>query len=274
MYEPSGEGWIKHFLHGTAQLLQCRGPEAQLTGVGRQFFLTIRVFEVCRALIFTKPTYLGLDVWRDLSAQIWVESKFPDWHPKEALLDLMVSCSALALRAMRVVRADTRLAEEVRESELRATAAEGLHVQRELEAWKTATVSWTMHPHEPLDTQMTLATCFHHAITIFLSGIFDYHSCWLERDIPTPTIGAFEVQVHLYAILTITRFALDQTRLAGILFFFPLRVAGARAKEASHRHSIAGMLHEIFMRGFIVAAAFVDDLDQLWDYRKTQLLRS
>ena len=228
------------------------------------------MFEVCRALIFNAPTYLSLGAWHDLTARIWVESNFLDWHPKEALLDLMVSCSALALRAMKIVLSNCRVSDLVRESELRATAAEGLRLQRELRFWKAATVSWSMHTHEPLDAQMTLATCFYHAITIYLSGTFDYHSCWFERDIPTPTLEASEVQLHLNAILTNVHFALDQTRLAGILFLFPLRVAGARAREASHRQSIAGMLREISARGFVVAAPFVDDLNQLWERRTTK----
>jgi hypothetical protein len=33
MYDVSGEGWVKHFLYGTSQLLQYRGPERHLTGI-------------------------------------------------------------------------------------------------------------------------------------------------------------------------------------------------------------------------------------------------
>ena len=98
MYDASGEGWIKHILHGTSQLLQFRGPALHLSGKGRRFFFTVRIFEISRALIYSSKTFLAQKKWRTLMDHMWLGDGVKDWHPKEALYDLMVSCSALFIR--------------------------------------------------------------------------------------------------------------------------------------------------------------------------------
>ena len=96
MYDETGDGFVKHFIYGTSRILQLRGPEAHLTGPGRSFFLTARVFEICRSLIYEEPTFLVEDCWKSLTERIWDENMSKDWHPKEALFDLMIECSALS----------------------------------------------------------------------------------------------------------------------------------------------------------------------------------
>jgi hypothetical protein len=59
--------------------------------------------------------------------------------------------------------------------------------------------------------------------------------------------------------------ALKTTNLAGILFFFPLRVAGARARSVGQRSIILDLLGHISSRSFVVADAFVSDLKSLWE---------
>ena len=95
MYDVSGEGWFKHFLYGTSKLLQYRGPERHLTGMGRRFFLTVRIFEISRALIYSSETFLAQGSWQGLMENMWSGENATEWHPKEALYDLMVSCSTL-----------------------------------------------------------------------------------------------------------------------------------------------------------------------------------
>lgn len=97
MYDDTGEGFVKHFLYGTSRILQLRGPEAHLTGPGRSFFLTVRVFEICRSLVYSEPTFLVEEGWKSMMERIWIENG-RDWHPKEALFDLMVECTALSHR--------------------------------------------------------------------------------------------------------------------------------------------------------------------------------
>jgi len=98
MYDVTGEGWIKHILYGTSQILQLRGPEAHLTGRGRSFFLAVRVFEVSRSLIYSQPSFLEEKPWKNLMDKIWEGTLIVDWHPKEALFDLMLECSELSQR--------------------------------------------------------------------------------------------------------------------------------------------------------------------------------
>lgn len=98
MYDVSGEGWVKHILYGTSKILQLRGPDAHLTGPGRSFFLTVRVFEICRSLIYSEPTFLCEPSWRSLMSRIWDETLNNSWHPKEVLFDLMITCSTLSNR--------------------------------------------------------------------------------------------------------------------------------------------------------------------------------
>jgi hypothetical protein len=97
MNDMSGESWTMHFLYGTSMILQLRGPEAHLAGSGRSFFLTARVFEICRALIYSEPTFLWQNEWKLLTQKIW-ENSNNAWHPKEDLFDLMIICSSLAHR--------------------------------------------------------------------------------------------------------------------------------------------------------------------------------
>ena len=96
MYDATGESWLRHILHGTSKILQLRGPNAHLTGPGRSFFLTVRVFEICRAIIYSEPSFLCDEDWKSLAEQIWHGDLASEWHPKEALFDLMLDCSALA----------------------------------------------------------------------------------------------------------------------------------------------------------------------------------
>jgi hypothetical protein len=97
MHDMTGEGWVKHILYGTSKILQLRGPNAHLTGPGQSFFLTVRVFEICRALIYSEPTFLCQPEWMSLTANIWSKDA-QAWHPKEYLFDLMIKCSSLSHR--------------------------------------------------------------------------------------------------------------------------------------------------------------------------------
>ena len=72
------------------------------------------------------------------------------------------------------------------------------------------------------------------------------------------------IQSHVDGILSTTLEALESTRLAGLLFFFPLRVAGARAVSVEQKANVLGMLKEISRRSFVVADAFVMDLEDNW----------
>jgi hypothetical protein len=149
---------------------------------------------------------------------------------------------------------------------LKESAEEGLRLQSALSDWETSALGWSA-TSKPMtnDLQMMLATIYHHAISIYLSGTFDYFPFWDESHIPTPTLSSSQIQAHVKAILGMVAIALKETNLAGILFLFPLRVAGARAQSLEHRLEIARMLGDITRRGFVVADAFTVDLTELWE---------
>jgi len=97
MCDASGDSWIKHIQYGTSKLLQLRGPSALFSDSFRSFFFSVRVYEICRALIFNEETFLDEPGWKALTHQIW-ENAQSGWHPKEDLLGLMVSCISLNMR--------------------------------------------------------------------------------------------------------------------------------------------------------------------------------
>ena len=97
MTDATGQGWVQHLVGGTSKALLAAGPTVCLTGRGKRFFTEIRMFEVCRAIIFNEPTFLANSEWRILTASI---------HPNEqgkdcglnALMDIITSCSTLRVR--------------------------------------------------------------------------------------------------------------------------------------------------------------------------------
>ncbi|KAF7181001.1 hypothetical protein CNMCM7691_000130 [Aspergillus felis] len=250
MHDMTGEGWVKHFLYGTSNMLQLRGPEAHISGSGRSFFLTVRVFEICRALIYSEPTFLCRPEWMSLTTKIWNEDLHNGWHPKEPLVwDLLKPGSNYP----------SMLLHEA----LLELAAEGFAVRSALGDWYATFQKWSANTGTPAhNPQSVLATIYFHTISIYLSGIFDYRAQFDE--IPAPTISRAVVQQHVDAILRMTEITLKTTNLAAVLFIFPLRVAGARVTASPETESIHAMFRDISTRGFVVADAFTADLKSLW----------
>lgn len=95
MSDSTGQGWIQHLVHGTASALVATGPLTFESGPGRSFFLEIKIFEVCRAIIFNESTFLAVKEWRELSVRLQAPGQ-P--HPLDTLLDIVVMCSSLRVR--------------------------------------------------------------------------------------------------------------------------------------------------------------------------------
>lgn len=94
--------WQQHFKYGSSELLRLRGPTRPLSNSFRECFLSIRVSELYRALIFNDNTFLSEPEWKELSHQIWKENS-SEWHPKEALVDSMTSCASLNIRSASIL---------------------------------------------------------------------------------------------------------------------------------------------------------------------------
>jgi Fungal specific transcription factor domain len=279
MFDNTGDGWMKHIFYGTSRILQIRGPKAHLTGPGRSFFLTVRLFEICRSCFYPEPTFLREASWISLMDRMWEGDLAKEWHPKENLLDIMISCSSLGHRScpltilcvhhlltlgrMVVLLNPNSTHDQILEEALHHLASEGISLRNALSRWLESFKAWMdLDSAREEDPRSTLANIYFHAISIYLSGLFDYR--YQFNQILSASLPSEKIQIHVREILHHTGVALKTTRLAGILFFFPLRVAGARAKTLVQRAVILAMLDRISERSFVVAQAFSEDLQSLW----------
>ncbi|KAH7308839.1 hypothetical protein BKA65DRAFT_543657 [Rhexocercosporidium sp. MPI-PUGE-AT-0058] len=259
MYDVTGSGWVKHILYGTSRMLQLRGPDAHLTGRGRSFFLTVRIFEISRSLTFSEPTFLNDRPWVELMEKMWVQD-VSDWHPKEKMYDLMLETQGLGERVWQVVKEDTEVPSHLVDGGLIDLATEGILLRQAIDDWYQTFLASAMSLEN--DPWSLLATIYYHAISIYLTGLFDYRPQF--DTIPFPNLSPTVIQAHVASIISQTQLALSTTNIAGALFVFALRVAGARAVTEVERGEILGMLGEISTRSFVVAEAFKMDLEELW----------
>jgi hypothetical protein len=168
-----------------------------------------------------------------------------------------------------ILKPDSKYPDSLLSKALLEFAAEGLITRSALDNWFVNLKEWSIDTAKPEHSlQSTLATIYFHAISIYLSGIFDYRCQFI--DIITPTISQAAVQGHVDVILAKTQTALRTSNLGPVLFFFPLRVAGARVTSLPETESILAMLREISRRSFVVADAFTTDLKSLWQHKGIQ----
>jgi len=113
---------------------------------------------------------------------------------------------------------------------------------------------------------MTVAWIFHSAISIYLSGVYDYDHIWNTYDIKTPILSQFQIESHANKILENISLALEETNVTPLVFLFPLRIAGARAKTDAQQKQIRLLLARI-SRSFRVANAISSDLGGVWASR-------
>lgn len=111
---------------------------------------------------------------------------------------------------------------------------------------------------------MLLSRIFFAAISIYLSGIFDYEiPHWHRLGLIPPTLDEQTVQTHTNTILGLSNLALDTTNLSPLLFLFPLRIAGARSRTKWQRDWITKLIYRIG-GGFAVANAIATELSYVW----------
>ncbi|KAF9775664.1 hypothetical protein IL306_006215 [Fusarium sp. DS 682] len=97
MTDATGEGWVQHLVHGTSKALIAAGPTACQSGLGQRFFTEVRIFEVCRSIIFNESTFLANPDWKYLTNEMLARCQSSDQSLDE-LLDIIVSCSTLRVR--------------------------------------------------------------------------------------------------------------------------------------------------------------------------------
>lgn len=98
MHDETGDGWLRHMVHGTAKSLQAYGPLACREGPGHSFFQQARIFEASRALLLSEPTFLSNPEWEDLTGPFASGKRLCSESPLDAILSIIVKCSKLRLR--------------------------------------------------------------------------------------------------------------------------------------------------------------------------------
>lgn len=163
-------------------------------------------------------------------------------------------------RVWDVVKEGTDVPPHLLDQALVDLANEGLVLRQTINNWYDSFI------HSPYcsktDPWSLLAIIYYHAISIYLTGLFDYRPQF-DRTL-YPNLSASTMQAHVCSIISQIQTALSTTNIAGALFVFALRVAGARAVGEEQRSAILQMLVEISTRSFVVAEAFKLDLEELW----------
>ena len=162
-----------------------------------------------------------------------------------------------------------QLSSGVRDELIKPLAEEGMALRESLEKWWSDTVTWEQAvvdggiPKQH-DLELSVGYVYYHAISIYLSGTYDYHIHWILPGAPcAPILPRSIIEWHVTEILRLSQELLADG-LAGIMLFFPLRVAGARVTDVDSKNSILEHLYTTRDRGFVVAEAFTEDLLELW----------
>jgi hypothetical protein len=154
-------------------------------------------------------------------------------------------------------------------------ASEGHHLRADLASWQLR-----YHPRLRSDEfgevesarylagndqgHTILSAMFFSAASIYLSGNFDYDlPLWQSLGIAVPILPTDQVLEHAESILVLVQEALSKTSLSPLLFLFPLRIAGARARFMEQRSTVVELLRLVSTQ-FAVAREFIEELKQLW----------
>ncbi|KAF5507910.1 hypothetical protein CGCA056_v013507 [Colletotrichum aenigma] len=245
LQDASGQKWLQHMVFGTAQAqaLVASGPAACKSGTMRTFFVQARTFEACRSIIFNQPSFLADPEWISLTNCL-------STNLDEILKTVEFTRKAFPVQAT----SDVHLSEGLE------LATEGFSLREALDSWEF-TASFLP---ESTDERL-LSIAYHSATSIYLSGNYDYDLAhWQGLGVAVPILSASRIEEHFDAIVATVIEALKGSSLSPLLFLFPLRVAGARAKQRQQREAVIKLLQRI-RRNFIVADAMLEDLRELWN---------
>jgi hypothetical protein len=260
MYDPTGEGWIKHTMFGTSKILQHLGSEAFRSGVGLSFFNQMKMFEVSRSLLFSESSFLVENSWVNLMHTNTI--MYLDVHPIHNLLNLMIRCSDHCARALSYLEGvDKSTLSLVEIQSLQEYALEGFELR--LALCEMDTQLSTLDHQATKDNRTTIAKIYLAATSIFLSGVYDYRSIWLECLEATPALPRIFIEQHVDTILDLTEFAMRETNLSKLLFLYPLRVACSRVWTDKQKDRLRSMFGSV-QRSFSVAHVFVAEVEELW----------
>ncbi|KAK8029686.1 hypothetical protein PG993_010977 [Apiospora rasikravindrae] len=206
MHGETGDGWLMHMVHGTASALQAAGPLACQSGLGLSFFLQARIFEASRALLLGERSFLSNPEWDRFTNTLPSVDGLLQRSRLDGMLDVIVQCSKLRAQTVQMLaRVDSSQVSQV-PIDAPSISKEGLRLRQLLEAWRTEypALRAQTSPIPSISSvfrdalEDLISSIFFAAISIYLSGIFDYEILhWQRWGISVPTIAEIEVQEHL-----------------------------------------------------------------------------
>jgi hypothetical protein len=260
MYDPTGEGWIKHTMFGTSRILQHLGPEAFRSGLGLSFFNQMKMFEVSRSLLFSESSFLVEKPWMSLMHANTIMGL--DDHPIHDLLNFMIRCSDHCARALSYLEGvDKTTLSLVEIQHLQEYALEGFELRLTLYDMDTQLSTYDHKANK--DNRTIMAKIYLAATSIFLSGVYDYRSIWLECLGATSALPRIFIEQHVSTILDLTEFAMQKTNLSKLLFLYPLRVACPRVWTDKQKDRLISMFGAV-QKSVAVAHVFVAEVEELW----------
>lgn len=113
--------------------------------------------------------------------------------------------------------------------------------------------------------EIHVAWMYYHAISIYLSGIFDYILCSVRTG-PGLSLQDDEVAIHREGILRFSSKALQQSQVSRVFLLLPLRIAGNRCSTTEQCREVFNRICAL-ENEFAVAKAFKAELMQIWSSR-------
>lgn len=102
MEDSTGQGFLQHMNSGVTKVLEQLGPAFFRHGLARRFFLEIRLLEVCKSILLSRPSLFAQQEWRELAECTWVGEDVEAREPVEDLLGTMVCISDFVTRLVNV----------------------------------------------------------------------------------------------------------------------------------------------------------------------------
>lgn len=108
----------------------------------------------------------------------------------------------------------------------------------------------------------SLAEVYYHTLMLFIARNYMYHGFW--QVLPHPKLTADQQRQHISRIVTLLKGLCKDLTISGVLFLFPLRVAGSLATDADTKAQIFQLLDTVHRQGFVVAERVRIDLAELY----------
>ena len=272
MCDTTGDGFLFHFVQGTASLLQAQGPDYCLQSSHRSFFRLARMFEIGRAVVFWDGTFLQEPQWQDAIRAVSESDGLANPSGTfEELLTLLAEVITLNHNTKALALTVTPVSLQPQHVEqLHNAANQGLELERTLESWHASLISRsssTASQTHPDESQLLLALIYYHTTSMNIISTFSNHLHFAYLALSVPIHTPSQTQSHVNAVLDLVNRAVQRTTLAGPLLLWPLRAAGSRSVTKEQLGKVVELLREIARKGFVVARSFEESLRRQWAIR-------